>query len=147
MKSVDRFFYEVRIMDNRRKNKSRRGTAIVETALILPLLLLLTFGGIKYGWLFIKWQQVTNVARRSVRYAIRPTVSSGETLTLIDNLMNDADMGGTGYTPSVTAGAAVGEPVVVQIVVLAASVDILKIPLLPAPDTLTARMTMSKEGP
>ena len=45
-------------MNKQRKNKSRRGTMVVEAALILPLLLILTFGGIKYGWLFIKWQQL-----------------------------------------------------------------------------------------
>lgn len=48
-------------MDNPMKNTSRRGTMVVETAIILPLLLLLTFGGLKYGWLFIKWQQINNI--------------------------------------------------------------------------------------
>ncbi len=140
-------------MEYRRKNKSHRGTAIVETALILPLLLLLTFGGIKYGWLFIKWQQTTNVARHAVRYAIRPTITSTQTVDLIDELMPKANM--NTYTPLVSYGGddypigkIVGDTVTVQIDVPVASIDILKMPLLlPAPDNLTARMTMSKEGP
>lgn len=146
------------MMEYRRKNKSRRGTAIVETALILPLLLLLTFGGIKYGWLFIKWQQTTNVARHAVRYAIRPTINSADAVDLIDDLMPKVGM--DTYTPSVTyggddyppndehGGQPVGDTVTVRIDVPVASIDILKMPLLlPTPTTLTARMTMSKEGP
>lgn len=130
---------------------------VVEAALILPLLLILTFGGIKYGWLFIKWQQATNVARHAVRYAIRPTIDSAQTVSLIDELMTNAEMdkGKVNYTPSVTYGAddyptgnIVGDTVTVQIIVPVADVDILKLTgLLPTPTTLTARMTMSKEGP
>ncbi len=45
-------------MKTRTKPKHlRRGTTIVETAIILPLLVVLTFGAIKYSWLFFKAQQ------------------------------------------------------------------------------------------
>jgi len=144
------------MMNDPKNNRSRRGTAIVEAALVLPLLLILTFGGIKYGWLFIKWQQATNTARHSVRYAIRPTIDSTKTIDLIDKLMTKAgmDKSKVNYTSSVTygdddypTGSIVGDPVTVQIVVPVADVDILKIALLPTPNTLTATMTMSKEGP
>lgn len=144
-------------MDDPRNKKSRRGTMIVEAALILPLLLILTFGGIKYGWLFIKWQQATNVARHAVRYSIRPTIDETMTIALIDELMTKAEMdkAKVNYTPSVSYGAddyppgkIVGDTVTVQIVVPVADVDILKLTgLLPTPTTLTATMTMSKEGP
>lgn len=143
-------------MNDPKNNRSRRGTATVEAALVLPLLLILTFGGIKYGWLFIKWQQATNAARHSVRYAIRPTIDSTKTIDLIDKLMTKAgmDKSKVNYTSLVTygdddypTGSIVGDPVTVQIVVPVADVDILKIALLPTPNTLTATMTMSKEGP
>ncbi|MHC4291975.1 MAG: TadE/TadG family type IV pilus assembly protein [Planctomycetota bacterium] len=147
-------------MDDRSNKTARRGTMIVEAALILPLLVILTFGGLKYGWLFIKWQQTTNVARHAVRYSVRPSASTAETEDLIDELMKKAGMeneeGGTViYTRTVSYGAddypldsIVGDAVTVQIVVTVADVDILKLnALLPTPDTLTATMTMSKEGP
>ncbi|MHC4385498.1 MAG: TadE/TadG family type IV pilus assembly protein [Planctomycetota bacterium] len=108
-------------MDDQRKNKPRRGTMVVEAALILPLLLILTFGGIKYGWLFIKWQQINNVARHSVRQAIRPGDTTTQTNTLIATLMTNVGMGSIGYggvdgAPMVTgAASAVGSPVVVEI--------------------------------
>jgi Flp pilus assembly protein TadG len=133
-------------MDNQRKSKPRRGTAILECAFILPLLLLLTFGGLKYGWLFIKWQQTTNVARHAVRHAVRPAPNPTPS-ALIGTLMDNAGMGSSGYSSSITGGASVGDQLTVQISVPVANVDILDIPLLPAPTTLTATMTMSKEGP
>ncbi|MHC5181985.1 MAG: TadE/TadG family type IV pilus assembly protein [Planctomycetota bacterium] len=138
-------------MDDQRKVRPRRGTMIVETAIMLPLLLLLTFGGLKYGWLFIKWQQTTNVARHAVRYAVRPSPADppagyqtpGQ---LIDTFMVNYDMPKY-ILVELTDGAAVGSPVVVQIDVPVADIDILKMPFLPTPTTLSARMTMSKEGP
>ena len=135
-------------MDNQRKNGSRRGMAIVETAIIMPLLLLLTFGGIKYGWLFIKWQQLTNVARHTVRYAVTyPTPTDPTPSTLIDTLMKKDGM--PTYTVNeLTSGAKKGEPVTVEIEVLVPNIDIFNMPvLLPAPPRLKARMTMSQEGP
>ena len=134
-------------MANQRKNKSRCGTAIVETAIILPLLVLLTFAGIKYGWLFIKWQQITNVARHSVRYAVTyPNPTEPLPSDLIDTLMGKFNMPDYSIV-ELTSGAAVGEPVVVEIQVAGDKVDILKFPWLPTPDFLAATMTMSKEGP
>ena len=139
-------------MDNHRKSRSRRGTSVVEMAVILPLFLLLIFGVIKYGWLIIKWQQITNTARHSVRYAVRPAATTALTETLIGTLMTDAGMGSTGYggiegDPLVAGADSDAEAeVVVGIQVDVDQIDILPIRLLPTPDTLSARMTMSKEG-
>jgi Flp pilus assembly protein TadG len=139
-------------MDNHRKNRSKRGTSLVEMVFVLPLLLLLILGCIKYGWLIIKWQQITNVARHSVRYAVRPAATTALTEALILTLMTDAGMGGTGYggidSDPLVAGADLASEaeVVVGIQVDVDKVDILPIPLLPTPDTLSSRMTMSKEG-
>jgi Flp pilus assembly protein TadG len=137
---------------HRKSSRSRRGTAVVEMAVILPLFLLLIFGVIKYGWLVIKWQQITNTARYSVRYAVRPAATTALTETLIGTLMTDAGMGSTGYKgidgAPLVAGANLDAEaeVVVGIQVDVDQIDILPIPLLPAPKTLSARMTMSKEG-
>ena len=40
-----------------------RGATLVEMAVVFPLLLMVTLGAIKYGWLFLKAQQMTNAAR------------------------------------------------------------------------------------
>ena len=138
-------------MDNQRKNKSRRGTTIVETAIVLPLLLILSFGIIKYGWLFLKSQQITNAARQVARVAIRPDDRSSEASAMFTALMDNAGI--TGAVLTVTPDyefQSAGGIVTVKVVVDTAKVDILKLegPYLglPAPAELGAEVIMSKEG-
>ena len=39
------------------------------------VMLLFTFGAIKYGWLFLKAQQITNAARQGARMATLPDIN------------------------------------------------------------------------
>ena len=139
-------------MNTQRKNKSRRGTTIVETAIVLPLLLIMSFGIIKYGWLFLKSQQITNAARQVARVAIRPGNRSVETNTMFTALMDNAGITGAVLTVTPTDGVQSVEGIVtVKVVVDTAKVDILKLEGsylgLPAPAKLGAEVIMSKEGP
>jgi Flp pilus assembly protein TadG len=43
-------------MANMKRVSSRHGLATVETAIVLPVILLLTVGLIEYGWLLLKAQ-------------------------------------------------------------------------------------------
>jgi Flp pilus assembly protein TadG len=52
-----------------RGRRYERGTMVVEAAIAFPLLLLLTLGAIKYGWLLYNVQQITNAARQGARTA------------------------------------------------------------------------------
>lgn len=58
-----------------RKNRRavRRGGAIVETALVLPIVLLFLFGIMEYGRYILALQIVTNAAREGCRYAVAHT--------------------------------------------------------------------------
>jgi Flp pilus assembly protein TadG len=49
-----------------------RGAELVEFALILPLLLLLLLGIMDFGFLFQRYEVVTNAAREGARVAILP---------------------------------------------------------------------------
>lgn len=51
----------------RRVNKEE-GQALVEFALILPILLLLIVAVVDFGWIFMAQIRVTNAAREAVRY-------------------------------------------------------------------------------
>ena len=51
------------------KWKKEDGQAVVEFALVLPLLLLLIFGAMDFGWLFFNKIQVNNASREGARYA------------------------------------------------------------------------------
>jgi len=48
----------------------RRGTAVVEMAVVTPLLLLLIFGIMAFGWVFMMEQTITNATREATRVAI-----------------------------------------------------------------------------
>jgi Flp pilus assembly protein TadG len=137
-------------MDDPRKNKSHCGIAVVETVFMLPLLIILTFGGIKYGWLFMRHQQLTNAARQCARVAIRPNDRTADISNMFNALMTKANITGAQVTADPDGGNAdVNEDVTVTVTidpVSASNVDILKIPFLPAPSKMTAQVVMSKES-
>src|SRR5262249_25451853 len=56
----------------RRARRSERGQSLVETALALPLLLLVSVGIFEFGRAYQTWQVVTNAAREGARMAVLP---------------------------------------------------------------------------
>ena len=126
-----------------------KGAATVEAAILFPVLLLLTFGIIEYGWLFLNAQQITNAARHGSRVAIRPNATNTDVLNSISDLMVIANI--TGYqvtiTPSNISLVDVGDLVRVDISVPREQIAIINAPFLPMPTNLHASISMAKEGP
>src|SRR5512137_1911949 len=56
-----------RVQDLRHK---RRGAAVVEMAVVTPLLLLILFGIMEFGWVFMMEQTITNATREAARVGI-----------------------------------------------------------------------------
>lgn len=56
-----------------KQSKKRRGAAVVEFAVVLPLLLTILFGIIEYGWVFMIRQTLQTAAREGCRVAILST--------------------------------------------------------------------------
>jgi len=56
----------------RRRLGGERGTALIETAMTLPLLLLVSVGIFEFGRAFQTWQVLTNAAREGARLAVMP---------------------------------------------------------------------------
>jgi Flp pilus assembly protein TadG len=52
--------------------RGERGTALIETAMTLPLLLLVSVGIFEFGRAFQTWQVLTNAAREGARLAVMP---------------------------------------------------------------------------
>jgi len=138
-------FDMIRHIDKRRS----RGTAIVEAAVVLPLLLLLTLGAMEYGWLFLKAQQVTNAARHGARVRIRPAADDQEAYDAIDALMTAVGIPSSVYTTTITTAAPVDERPTVTVRIVANTSGLLLIDapeLLPTPSTIKAEITMALEG-
>ena len=56
---------------------SQRGVALIETAITLPLLLLVAVGIFEFGRAFEVWQVMTNAAREGARVAVLPNPATG----------------------------------------------------------------------
>ncbi len=144
----------VRIMRRRR----RRGTAAVEAAMMLPLIALMTFALIKYGWLYVKVQQINNAARHGARVAVRADATNGDVDAAIEALMDKVWLAGAGdppanwyvvtYEPANVDGLDTGTIVTITIAVTYAGtpLDIMAMPLVPVPDVIAGTASMAKEG-
>jgi Flp pilus assembly protein TadG len=130
-----------------RRGRDRPGTAVVEMAIVLPLLLMLTIGAIEYGLLFLNAQQITNAARQGARIAILNYANAeADARALINSLLGD-----DAPTVNITSAAIPGDPdgrtkVTVTISVNTANLPVVSTTLFPMPDKLGASVTMACEG-
>ena len=63
-------------MSARRQGTRARGAAVVEFAVVLPLLLTILFGIIEYGWVFMVRQTLQTAAREGCRLAVLQTTTT-----------------------------------------------------------------------
>jgi Flp pilus assembly protein TadG len=131
-------------------NARRRGLSLVEAAMVLPLLMLISLGGIEYGWLFVRAGQLTNATRQGARMAVGADATTQEVQDAVAALMAAADMGESGYTvaiaPADIGAAATGEILTVTVSVPYENVGI-GMAMFPTPATLSSSVSMAKEGP
>lgn len=116
---------------------------LAEAAIVFPMLLMITLGAVKYGWLFLRAQQITNAARQAARLAILPDSTVAQVQSAIEGYMALAGM--SGYTLDPALASVAGPTVTVGIRVDASTVDLIP-GYLPAPASLYASVTMAKEG-
>ena len=131
------------------RNPERRALAMIEAALVFPLLLLLLMGLLEYSWLLLQHQQLTNAARHGTRIGVRADSTGADIDAAIASLMNSAGMGASGYAvtkSAVTENLNPGEILTVSIEVPYPDID-LNMPLVPVPAMLRASISMMKEGP
>ena len=137
-------------MKTPRTKKPRRGTILVEAALIFLILFYLTFGMIEYGWMILKQQQITNTARAAARIAVRADSVNGDVTSKITNMMTSYQMNGSGYSTTMPANVATvvkGAQLSVTIQVPYNNIKLGMLTLIPTPTNLTSTVSMEKEGP
>ena len=133
---------------------------MVEMAIVLPLLVLLTLGLIEYGWVFYKISQINMAARHGVRTAVLPDATEEKVQNAVEYMMaqNGMKKATSGYvltyaytpdggTPTPGIAAAISEPVTVHISVDYKKLTLTGTSLLPLPSKLQGHGTMVKEGP
>jgi Flp pilus assembly protein TadG len=136
------------------RRRHRRGLATVEMALLLPILLVLTFAAVEYGWMFFKQQQITNAAREAARLGATPNATNATVTARVTQLMTDAGI--SQYTLTINPGVGGLTPTTLFTVTISADYPALsltkmadpsKIVYIPAPAQLTASVAMNKDGP
>ncbi len=128
----------------------RRGLSSVELVLILPLLLLLLFGVIEYGWVFFQSQKVAAAARHGVRIGVTADATNTEIEEAVTLIMTRNGMDGSGYTLDISADTETLEPgdvLQVSVSVPYSNVMLVGFPFIPVPENLSTVVNMAKEGP
>ena len=69
-----------------------RGSAMVEAAITIPLLLVLMVGIFEVGRAYQTWQVLTNAAREGARFAVTPSGTSANATALIRQFMTDGQL-------------------------------------------------------
>jgi hypothetical protein len=138
-----------------RKNVRYRGTSVVEAAIVLIILLLITLATMAFGFLFLRVQQVTTAARHGARiaclYRTEDSTAQAEVDLAVNNSLNPVNLDHDTYPIDYSLGAGcVGEPV--RVLVKGKGLDALNLGnatrlRVPIPDEYTASVTMCKEGP
>ncbi|MFP4192415.1 MAG: TadE/TadG family type IV pilus assembly protein, partial [Candidatus Hydrogenedentota bacterium] len=126
----------------RNRRRGEEGAAAVEFAIVVILLITLTFAIIEYGWLFYTMHQVNNAAHAGVREAVLPDADQNTVTTVVDGALGgpydtiDTD-------PADISEASSGDMVTVTVTRGYGAL----IGFVPAPSELSASATMQKEGP
>ena len=91
--------YSFERLPSRRAQHGERGAALIEFALILPLLLLLVFGIIEASWAFGQQNDIRHGAREGARLA---AVDGGDVTTIATEVCARMDLVYPASTPTVT---------------------------------------------
>ena len=75
-----------------RTDNRERGSAMVEAAITIPLLLVLMVGIFEVGRAYQTWQVLTNAAREGARMSITPSSTPVDTTALIRQYMSDGQL-------------------------------------------------------
>jgi Flp pilus assembly protein TadG len=128
--------------------KKRRGTAVVEFAIVAPLFFLLVFGMIEYGRMVMVQQIITNASREGARQAVLDGTTSSEVKTTVDTFLTNVSVAGATVTitPDPLSDADFGDPVTVRV-----SIDFDQVSWLPSPmflgeTNLSATTVMRRES-
>lgn len=70
-----------------KSTRNQRGVALVELALVLPLLLVMTFVVTEFGRAIYQYNIITKGVRDAVRYLTTQTPNSGASITAAQNLV------------------------------------------------------------
>ncbi|MDM8006478.1 MAG: pilus assembly protein [Phycisphaerae bacterium] len=90
----------------------RRGAAVVEMAVVAPLLLTLLFGVMEFGWSFMVHETITNTARECCRLATLQGTTDGDVQARFVQAMAGTGVDVTADMIGITRSGDVNNPIV-----------------------------------
>src|SRR6476659_6848202 len=75
-----------------RRLRNERGAALIETAVTLPLILLVSVGIFEFGRAYQTWQVLTNAAREGARQAVLLDPTEDQIKTTVKNYITDGGL-------------------------------------------------------
>lgn len=132
----------------RRSKENRVGAAVVEFAIVAPVMLIMTMGMMEVGRMVMVKQLLVNASREGARLAVLPGTSAEEVQSLVQDELTNATINGATVTitPSLLVSAGSGTPVTVNVSVPAAAVSWVPNPMFSFQTTLDASTTMRRES-
>src|SRR5687768_1788226 len=86
----------VQMSSRRSRLVSERGQALIEFALIFPLLLLVMLGIVDFGFLFQRYEVLTNATREGARIAVLPGYDAADVRLRVCSYMQTGGVPTTG---------------------------------------------------
>ena len=128
------------------RSKGRRGANAIEFALVLPVLVMLLFGAMEYGWLFMNQIMLDASVAEGLRAASRVDPDDADPTQVAQSTAYQywVDIGLTG-TPNYTTGTSVSAGNNMITLNAALSYPDLFGGAVPSPDTLSASLTVRSE--
>lgn len=137
-------------MSGKRLTNRYRGNALVEAALVLPVLMSVAFGTIEYGYFFFVKHTLEGAAREGARAGIVATAANADVTAAVANVMSAAGFGSGQYavsvTPSSVSGVTAGTAVKVTVTCSWGTVGIRPMSLIPAGKQVTGTASMRRES-
>jgi Flp pilus assembly protein TadG len=84
------------------RRTTRRGAAVVELAVVTPILLLMMFGIMEFGWTFMMRETMTNAVREAARVRVLQGSTDADARTRFVNAMSGTGLQVTGSNLSIT---------------------------------------------
>jgi len=78
----------------KKRIRSERGAALLEAAITIPMLLLVSVGIFEFGRAYQTWQILTNAAREGARIAVLPDPTPGVVETRVREYMTAGQLSG-----------------------------------------------------
>ena len=85
-----------------RRIGSERGTALLEAAITLPLILLVSVAIFEFGRAFQTWEVLTNAAREGARVAVLPSSTAADASARAKTYLDSGQLVGANATITVT---------------------------------------------